>query len=164
MAAKYNDSTIVAWAMRDILKMVTSGQLIVFILFANATLWIVVTALLSRMSGWRELAQRYAHKMGTPEESFSFQTASFRWAINYRSCITIGLSPEGLSLSILKPFRMFHPSILIPWSVIRSVDATRYFFYDATRIQIGQENGFSFFLIGRSAAAIRHYFKERLQR
>ena len=149
--------------MRDILNTVTSGQFIVVILFANLTLWIVVTALLSRLSGWRELAQRYPHT-GTPEESFSFQTVSFRWAINYRNCVTIGLAPEGLSLSILKPFRMFHPSILIPWSVIRSADATRYFFYDATRIQIGHENGFSFFLVGRSASAIRHYFKERLQR
>ncbi len=49
-----------------------------------------------------------------------FMSAKVGW-INFQSCVCIGVSPAGLSLSIDGPFNIAQPdsNLLVPWSQIK---------------------------------------------
>lgn len=99
-------------------------------LLAFAALWVAIVLLLSRWSGWSALADRYRGELRTPEGRWYFQSASMRWMTNYNSILTVSAGDEGLSLSILFPFRFGHPPLLIPWNqIVASNDRVLFFDY-----------------------------------
>lgn len=72
----------------------------------------------SIFGGWHQLARLYRTTLSIPRENFHWQSAKMKWGIRYRSCLQIGLSKDGLYLSIFFPFRCWHPPLLIPWAEI----------------------------------------------
>jgi hypothetical protein len=82
-------------------------------------MWITVSISLSTIGGWRRLAEYY--RLNTPfaGTKWHFRSASFRRFVGYNGVLTVGASPEGLYLSVLFPFRIGHPPLLIPWQHVR---------------------------------------------
>jgi hypothetical protein len=71
--------------------------------------------------GWAKLARCYR-----AYESFDGEKRFFRSAqvgrSSYRNCLTTGVSPRALHLSVLLPFRVGHPPLQIPWGDISAQD------------------------------------------
>jgi hypothetical protein len=71
--------------------------------------------------GWAKLARCYR-----ASESFDGKRRFFRTAevgqSSYRNCLTTGVSPRALHLSVLFPFRVGHPPLQIPWEDISASD------------------------------------------
>lgn len=82
-------------------------------------LWITVLVLISFISGWRELAQYYRYKGQQIDKKRYMQSGTMRWAMGYKSCLTIGANFEGLYFSTFFIFRIGHPPLFIPWSDIK---------------------------------------------
>lgn len=90
--------------------------LFIFILFP--VIWIAMTTLISRLSGWAALAEVYQFNDSFSGETWRWQSGQMRWSANYGGCLTIGANGAGLYLSILFPFKVGHPPLFIPWTDI----------------------------------------------
>lgn len=74
--------------------------------------------ILSKMSGWEELAEKYGH-----DKKFHGSVDAYRsgkiGAVNYNNCLAFGLNGEGLYLRTSGFFLgKSHPPILIPWRTL----------------------------------------------
>jgi hypothetical protein len=58
-------------------------------------IWCFVCALLSYISGWTALAQRYQWHSAFAGDRWSFQSGQMRWRVDYGSCLTVGIKPPG---------------------------------------------------------------------
>lgn len=91
---------------------------------AFAAMWVVVCLLLARMGGWKSLADVYRIDSGDPPGLSRFVTGRFN-LVNYSSCLQVASTAEHLYLSVLLPFRIGHPALLIPWSDIKIQDPSK---------------------------------------
>ncbi|MBM5811638.1 MAG: hypothetical protein FJ191_06690 [Gammaproteobacteria bacterium] len=126
-----------------------------------ALLWLVVTGLLASLSGWADLASRYAGVPMLDGERYRFASGAFgrRWfPVNYNGCLFVHLSPEGLGLSILLPFRFRSPALLIPWSRIRAATARRILWVPSISFEI-QESWSCIALRGRAGQRAQQWFE-----
>jgi hypothetical protein len=110
-----------------------------FVIAACAGASILAATFVSRMSGWHDLAARFALQGEFPGERFRFKSARMKRGMNYNNCLTIGVSPVGFSISMPLPFRMSHPALFIPWSEI-SYRPTKIWGLPMIRFQLGREN------------------------
>lgn len=82
--------------------------------------WSVVLSLLARLSGWSALAEHYEAADSFEGPTRRFQTISMAryrsLPSNYGNIVNLGADARGLHLSLLLPFRPFHPPLVIPWS------------------------------------------------
>jgi hypothetical protein len=111
-------------------------------------------AFVSRMSGWHELAERFALQDEFPSEHFRFRSARMKRGINYNNCLTIGASPVGFSIAMPWLFRMAHPPLFIPWSEI-SVVHTKIFWLPMVQFNLGREMRVPFTVREKLAEQIR---------
>jgi len=81
-------------------------------------LWILISTIVSRASGWAALATVYRLQESFDGQRWYLQTAQMRWATNYGNCLTVGVSPRGLYLAVVFLFRPGHPPLLVPWGDI----------------------------------------------
>lgn len=95
-------------------------------------LWCVVGYVVSRFSGWSELAERYRAQAPFEGEVWRFQSAQMRYMMNYNNCLTFGASSEGLYLATLFLFRLGHPPLLVPWGELEIQQEKRFFFVGYT--------------------------------
>ena len=58
--------------------------------------------------------------------------------IKYGPFLTADLGAEGLGLSLLFPFRLWHPPILIPWESIKEIEAKKMWIFDYNRIVVDE--------------------------
>jgi len=78
-------------------------------LIFKVPLWV-----LTRMSGWRELSEKFPDTQADPESN-KFRFCSVRLGgISYKSCVNVLVSKDAVSLHIGLPFRDFHPNIRLP--------------------------------------------------
>jgi hypothetical protein len=61
-----------------------------------------------------------------------------RWLCGYRNCLTVGANSEGLYLSTLAFFPLFHPPLFIPWTEV-SVVSKKLFFVAGVRFDLGRD-------------------------
>jgi len=98
---------------------------VVLFALAFAALWLIVCALLARLSGWRALAQRFPARDQLGGETFRFASGSLTalvLPVNYSSSLTVTVGPEGLGLAVMLPFRFQAPPLCIPWREVASVE------------------------------------------
>lgn len=81
-------------------------------------MWIMISIVISRVSGWASLADIYHHADHFNGYRWRFQSAGMRWMMSYNNCLTIGSNERGLYLSIFLIFRFGHPPLFIPWNDI----------------------------------------------
>ncbi len=74
--------------------------------------------LISRISGWASLAERYQYSDLFDGKRWWFQSAQMRWLMGYNNCLIVGANRKGLYLGVIWPFRIGHPPLLIPWNDI----------------------------------------------
>lgn len=94
----------------------------IFLVIFNTVYFMV-----SRVSGWNKLAEKYGCA-----DSFMGSWKRFQWAqvglVNYRKCIWLGIAPDGLYITsgplIFKC--LYHKQLRIPWSAIESVQFTTF--------------------------------------
>ena len=102
------------------------GIILVFPLFFVG-LWCSVLRLLSWMSGWRRLAERFHHPKPFEGSYYRFQTAHMT-GVRFGGVLEIGVGETGLYLVPMILFRLFHPPLLIPWSELRAASVKRFLF------------------------------------
>ncbi len=108
-------------------------------LFAVA--WCVILALLSFIGGWHALAKLYPAQSQTPGESFRFTSMALgagRAPVTYSNVLFIDLSPEGIGISILLPFRIFHPRLLIPWMAVDECRPEKFWLMTNTAVYLSE--------------------------
>ena len=99
-------------------------------IFGPIALWLLLCAGISFAAGWTKLAKRFRAHEKTGGQTFWFQFA-FLNSAQYKGCLNVSVSPHGLGLSVLFPFRFAHPPLLIPWEHL-SAFRTRQMFWKTT--------------------------------
>lgn len=101
------------------------------------TVWLSLSWLLSRISGWHRLAQRYPGSHTIDGETAALRSGRIG-PVNYYSCLKFGISDEGLLISIAPPFRLGHPPLFIPWSHFHHVKEDGMMYSQKVKASIGQ--------------------------
>jgi hypothetical protein len=115
-----------------------------------------VLFVISGLGGWLLLGRRFTASDGFCGETWSWQSGQFRGWCNYNHCLTVGASPEALYLEVQMPFRLFHPSLLIPWREIEVETGKVFFgFYDTARLRIGTEERVTLRIYGKLVDRVR---------
>lgn len=114
-----------------------------FVFAAVVGAWLFASIFVSRMSGWHDLARRFALQGEFPAERFRYRSARMKHGMNYNNCLTIGASPVGFALAMPWLFRSSHPALFIPWSEI-SCFKTKVLWLPMVQFQLGRENPIPF--------------------
>lgn len=102
---------------------------------AFAGMWSGVCYLLSKMSGWQALAEKYAARGLYSGETSLWQSGRMGFC-SFRSCLTLGINHQGLYLALLPLFAMGASPILVPWQAVSAVTRKKIFFMTYTEITI----------------------------
>lgn len=108
----------------------------------SAVMWISVMAFFARFGGWTRLASKFASAAPVSGQAFRFVSGSVGHGlrtVRYRGSLFVRVGVDGLGLSLLFPFRIFSPSLFIPWSEIDAAVKERVFLVDSIRFQIRDE-------------------------
>ena len=112
--------------------------------------------LVSRFSGWSLLTRRFRASEPFYGETWGWQSARFRWGSHYNNCLTVGSSQEALYFSMLLPFRLFHPALLIPWQEIEVETGKMFFgYYDTAQFRIGAQERVTVRIYGKLVQRVR---------
>ncbi len=87
-------------------------------------LWILISFLASRLSGWHRLVKTYPASTPYEGKPYRFQTLWMRYGTHYGNIATVGANSQGLYLSVLFLFRIGHDPLFIPWSEITVTETT----------------------------------------
>lgn len=94
-------------------------------------MWFAMIGGLSLIGGWHELAERFKNGETIEGERFRFRSGAIGWRVfpvSYGSCLFATVGPKAFKLSILLPFRLLHPPLVIPWTEVERCEATRMWF------------------------------------
>lgn len=127
------------------------------LLFAG--MWIGVSALLSRLSGWSALARRYP-AAAEPEGERILWTSAQIGGVSFRSCLNVTLAPSGLYMVPARIFRLFMPPVMVPWSDIRFEGFTKVFFFELACFRLGGTEGPVFTVFTSVGARLRVHLIE----
>jgi len=114
----------------------------------------VVPPLISRMTGWADLARRFPFSSAFHGLKWNFQSAQMRHWANYNNCLTVGANTEGLYLKAPWILRA-HPPLFIPWQEI-SMSETKILFRPMIRLELGCEQPVPFTIRESLADQIKH--------
>jgi hypothetical protein len=106
-------------------------------LLVFVVLWCGILFLISLTGGWFQLSLKYRARGHFNGNTWWFQSASFRYLVGYGNCLLVGANEKGIRLSVLFPFRPFHPPLFIPWSDIKAEKHTS-FFMKMTQLRFAQ--------------------------
>jgi len=124
--------------------MVTTGELEPKWFFsAFIGFCLLISALLSLMGGWHELALRFRSDNPVDGERFRFRSGSLGhglFPVSYGGCLFATVGAAEFALSVLFPFRFMHPRLVIPWSAVESCERVSFWFMDHVEVRI---SGFS---------------------
>jgi hypothetical protein len=98
--------------------------------------WCGVVFLLSRLSGWSEIAKRFPGTKNPTGTRHGMVTGMVGW-ISYRNVLIVHNAPEGLHVVPFKLFTIGHPPIFIPWSEIHHPRVRRFPFYEVVTFEVG---------------------------
>lgn len=112
---------------------------IVLFPFLFVGMWCAICLLLSRLGGWRRLAESFPVSSGPSGKCFIMQSGKVG-VVSYGGCLTVHNSPTGLFLSVWWLFRLGHPPLFIPWSAIRNVRTRRYLWTENVVFEVGSRD------------------------
>ncbi len=100
------------------------------LLLAFTVIWIF-GFVISCISGWRRLANRFLTDRDFPLHKRRFQSASMRLLMGYNNALTLASDVEGVyaGMTIFIPG---HPRLFVPWTDVR-VDSSRTFMWRTVR-------------------------------
>jgi|SRR5215217_392154 len=97
------------------------------------------SAVISRVSGWHELARQFRADGPAPSYMRNFTSGKIGW-VGYNGCIAVGGDEQGLYLAPSLVFRLFHPPLRIPWSEIHDREITSFFFVKSDSFRAGEHS------------------------
>ncbi len=103
-------------------------------------MWAGVILLLSGLSGWQGLAQRYRSPTGAPAQCQSFVSGGLG-LVSYRNTLELSASPEHLYLGVFALFRVGHPWLAIPWSDVADAGQGQLLWVRLRRLELGPPGG-----------------------
>ncbi|MBD2165075.1 hypothetical protein H6G04_11750 [Calothrix membranacea FACHB-236] len=95
--------------------------------------WVILIFVLS--FDWNKLAKLYSTNEPAPANLSRFQYGSVGMAY-YKGSLNVGVSPQGLYLSIFVLFNFGLPALLIPWSAIRKIESANQLFVQRFRLYL----------------------------
>jgi hypothetical protein len=98
-------------------------------------LWCGIVFMLSRMSGWSEIAARFPGSPNPTGTLFGTVTGMVGW-VSYRNVLKVHVAPEGLHVVPWKIFTIGHAPIFIPWSEIHQARLRQFPFYQTVGFEI----------------------------
>ncbi|MBI3684133.1 MAG: hypothetical protein HY235_27485 [Acidobacteria bacterium] len=98
-------------------------------------LWALIRAVFSHLSGWKQLAERYAAPRAPDVWHWLKQTVQVG-KIRYRRTIRLSVQPEALYLQ--ETGLMRHPRLCIPWQEMHSASATCFYGRPSMRVCVGR--------------------------
>lgn len=122
-----------------------------YILVAFAAFWCLLSLLISAM-GWMGLVKRYRTGKRGPGPVYWLEGGDI--GARYRGALVFGIQPDGLRMSVLFPFRVGHPPLLIPWSDIEAVEEKKVLFGHVVVFRVGKPYGTTMELSGDISRAI----------
>ena len=102
---------------------------------AFAGIWCGTCYLLSKMSGWQTLAEKYAARGLYSGETQSWQSGRMGFC-SYRNCLTVGVNHQGLYLAVMPIFALVATPLLIPWHAVSALARKKIFFMTYTEITV----------------------------
>lgn len=118
-------------------------------------LWCGILFLISRLSGWAVLADRFCLNLPFAGPKWRWQSARMRYATNYGSCLTVGSDPTGLYLDIFPLWRIGHSPLLVPWSEISVRRRGKVLFFCYVELALGRDAQIPFRISGALADRIQ---------
>ncbi|WP_284125730.1 hypothetical protein [Parerythrobacter aestuarii] len=106
-----------------------------------AGLWLLISSLLMRMSGWYALEERFPDDereellLSLPMQSAIFGGSAFG-GVNFNGCLTLQVCTGGLRFKVWKIFGPFAKPFLVPWRHIATSHA-RVFLFSYVRLGLG---------------------------
>jgi hypothetical protein len=122
--------------------------------FVFAALWTMVFYVIAFAGGWRLLARRFRFQGTFQGAAWHMQSASMRLRAGYNRCLTVGSDNSGLFVRPLILFRLWHPSLFVPWTEI-TYQPKRQFFFDVVEFRLGREERVPFTVRKRLADKIQ---------
>jgi hypothetical protein len=102
--------------------------IVLFILF------MVIMGFMFRLD-WNELAKLYRTEEAPPANLSRFEHGTVG-LVYYKGTLNVGVTPQGLYLSIFALFRFGLPALLIPWGVIRKIEPANQLFVQRFRVYL----------------------------
>ena len=123
-----------------------------------AGMWCLVCYAISRL-GWSNWARDYRCDRLISGKSYCGRSGRFSLQGSYSRILNVVLSDEGIRLSVMLPWRVGHPPMLLPWSMVTGVEEKNYFFFRNLRVTISDQT--QKFVFGMPVSA-RPEFEKRL--
>jgi hypothetical protein len=111
--------------------MIAIGALLLFVGF-----WCLVMTAIAHLGGWAAIANQYPATGTLTGKTFWLQCGRFNWC-DYNGCLTIRMSEQGLTLSMLLPFCPGHPPIFLPWSALKVIEVTDRWYGRYVTVDVG---------------------------
>ena len=127
------------------------------IVLAALGIWLVVTFLLSYISGWAFLAEHYRAARpyaGRYERIRSSQMGPLGPFGGARNAVNVGIDPDGLHLRMFILFRINCRDLFIPWRDI-TVSRGRSYFVDYVEFHFRQAPKIGLRIYGKAGEVIR---------
>jgi hypothetical protein len=84
---------------------------------------------------WNRLAKLYRTKEA-PLQNFSRMQSGSVGLVYYKGTLNVGITPQGIYLSIFPLFGLGLPPLLIPWSAIRKIEPANQLFIERFRLYL----------------------------
>jgi len=107
-----------------------------YFLIAFPLLWCAVTMILSFLSGWFGLMERYPDRDEIPVVTLANQSGSLG-LVSMRGLLKLSVCPSGLRIGIMRIFGPFCRDFLVPWSEIKVTRNDRVF-WKVAKLSFGQ--------------------------
>ncbi len=104
--------------------------------FFFVLVWCAVVWLISQLSGWNRLAQRYRARQSATGKRWAWQYGLIGWA-GYNGVLILTANAEGLFMEVFWLFGIGHPRLFIPWREFHQVRRKDFLWRHQVRANIG---------------------------
>ena len=118
-------------------------------------LCVAVSFVVSLVSGWHLLAQRFRADGPFEGRIYRWFQAGMRWSMHYGNSLKAGATSEGLYIAPVFLFRIAHPPLFIPWKQIRIGSSKWLGFWVIVTFTLGLEEQVPFRIGARLARKLR---------
>jgi len=108
--------------------------LIFFLLFV--LIWLAVTKLLDKMSGWSRLMADFPDRDEAPISQFNWKSGNMN-LVGMRNILKLGVCPSGLRIGVFRLFAPFSRDFFVPWEAIHATRTRSLLFWETVELQFG---------------------------
>lgn len=99
-------------------------------------LWVGIIFLVSRISGWHELAEPFVLTREPQGEKFRFKSGRIGLWANYSGALNITVSFEGIAIRPIIVYRLGHKAFLVPWDAVQTLTFEKPLFFEVITLMV----------------------------